>query len=434
MGFVGWSPGCAGPVEGDGGRGRGERSQPLSMNAFVGAAGQLAAFDRRMGSLYAAKPWCGASPLHILTPTELTSLVRLSVAAGSASSWVEILPGAGCGGPEHADARAPGSSREQAPRLLDQLREALALRHRSRRTQEAYEDWVRRFIIFHGKRHPRELGAEKITAFLNHLASQRHVSPSTQNQALSALVFLYRRVLGVEVGELGGLVRARKPRRLPVVLTRREVLALLDELSGTQHLVASLLYGSGLRLLEALRLRVKDVDFERREIVVRQGKGRKDRVAPLPEACVAPLQEQLVRARKLHARDLAAGSGSVRLPGGLERKYRSAAREWSWQWVFPASRRHRDLRDGLERRHHLHETAVQRSVKQAVRRAGIAKPASCHTLRHSFATHLLERGVDVRTVQELLGHRNLNTTMIYVHVLNRGALAVRSPLDPLASD
>ena len=336
--------------------------------------------------------------------------------------------------PELAHRPYLGPSRGRPPRLLDQLRQALRLRHRSRRTEEAYVNWVKRFILFHGKRHPGELGAEEITEFLNHLATQRHVAPSTQNQALNAIVFLYRRVLRLEVADLGGLVRARKPRRLPVVLTRREVLALLDELSGTQRLVASLLYGSGLRLLEALRLRVKDVDFERHEVVVRQGKGRKDRVAPLPEACVAPLREHLARTRKLHDRDLAAGLGRVRLPGGLERKYRSASREWGWQWVFPATRRHRDPHDRVERRHHLHETAVQRSVKQAVRAAGIAKPASCHTLRHSFATHLLERGVDVRTVQELLGHRNLNTTMIYVHVLNRGALGVRSPLDPLDSD
>lgn len=316
---------------------------------------------------------------------------------------------------------------------MDQLRQALRLRHRSRRTEEAYVGWVKRFILFHGKRHPRELGAEEITEFLNHLATQREVAPSTQNQALNAIVFLYRRVLGRDVADLAGLVRARKPRRLPVVLTRREVLALLGELSGTQRLVASLLYGSGLRLLEALRLRVKDVDFERHEIVVRQAKGRKDRVALLPETCVAGLREQLAWARRVHERDLAAGLGSVRLPGGLERKYRSAAGEWGWQWVFPATRRHRDSRDGVERRHHLHETAVQRVVKQAVRAAGITKPASCHTLRHSFATHLLERGVDVRTVQELLGHRSLNTTMIYVHVLNRGALGVRSPLDPVDS-
>ena len=289
---------------------------------------------------------------------------------------------------------------------------------------------MRRFILFHGKRHPRELGPEAITAFLNHLATERRVGPSTQNQALNAIVFLYRWVLGVDVGELAGLVRARKPRRLPVVLTRREVRALLGRLSGTAQLVASLLYGSGLRLLECLELRVKDVDFERREIVVRQGKGRKDRVAPLPDACVGPLRAQLERVRSLHQRDLAAGFGRVRLPGALERKYPAAAAEWGWQWIFPAARRHRDPQDSVERRHHLHETVVQRAVKQAVRAAGIEKPATCHSLRHSFATHLLERGTDVRTVQELLGHRSLNTTMIYVHVLNRGALGVRSPLDP----
>jgi integron integrase len=335
--------------------------------------------------------------------------------------------------PERSHGPDPGSSRGRPPRLLDQLRQALRLRHRSSRTEQAYVQWVRRFILFHGKRHPAELGAEEITEFLNHLATQRHVMASTQNQALNAIVFLYRRVLGRDVGELGGLVRARKPRRLPVVLTRREVMALLEELSGSQRLVGSLLHGSGLRLLEALRLRVKDVELERRELVVRQGKGRKDRVAPLPEACVVALREQLAYARSVHERDLAAGLGSVRLPGGLERKYPSASREWAWQWVFPATRRHYDSRDGVERRHHLHEPAVQRVVKQVVRAAGITKLASCHTLRHSFATHLLERGVDVRTVQELLGHANLNTTMIYVHVLNRGALGVRSPLDPVDS-
>lgn len=327
--------------------------------------------------------------------------------------------------------RGPDSPVGRPPRLLDRMRRELRLRHRSHRTEESYVGWVRRFILFHGKRHPQELGAEEITAFLNHLASDLGVSPSTQNQALNALVFLYRRVLKADLPELGGLVRARKPRRLPVVLTRREVLALLDELSGTHCLVASLLYGSGLRLLETLRLRAKDVDFERREIVVRQGKGRKDRVVPLPDACVPALREQLSRARTLHRRDLRAGCGSVRLPGRLGRKSPAASREWGWQWVFPALRRHRDPADGLERRHHLHETAVQRAVKEAVRAIGIAKPASCHTLRHSFATHLLERGVDVRTVQELLGHSSLNTTMIYVHVLNRGGLGVRSPLDPI---
>ena len=320
------------------------------------------------------------------------------------------------------------------PRLLDQLRQALRLRHRSRRTEEAYVCWARRFIVFHGKRHPAELGAEEITEFLNYLATQRNVAPSTQNQALNAIVFLYRGVLRREVAELGGLVRARKPRRLPVVLTQRDVLTILEELSGTRRLVASLLYGSGLRLLEALRLRVKDLDFEYRQVVVRQGKGRKDRVAPLPETCVTALREQLAWSRTIHERDLAAGSGCVQLPGGLERKYPSASREWGWQWVFPATRRHRDSWGEVARRHHLHETSVQREVKKAVRAAGIVKPASCHTLRHSFATHLLERGVDVRTVQELLGHRSLNTTMVYIHVLNRGALGVRSPLDPLDLD
>jgi integron integrase len=322
---------------------------------------------------------------------------------------------------------APGT--EERPRLLDQLRQALRVRHRSRRTEDAYADWVRRFILFHGKRHPVELGPEALTAFLNHLAVEGGVTASTQNQALNALVFLYRNVLGRGPAQLEGLVRARGPRRLPVVLSQSEVRALLAELRGVERLVASLLYGSGLRLLEALTLRVKDVDFERREIRVRRGKGDRDRVAPLPEACARPLLQHLREVRALHERDLAEGFGAVALPDALARKYPGAAREWAWQWIFPASRRYRDPRASTERRHHLHETVVQRAVKRGVALAGIAKPASCHTLRHSFATHLLEAGYDVRTVQELLGHRSLQTTMVYTHVLNRGGRGARSPLD-----
>jgi integron integrase len=288
---------------------------------------------------------------------------------------------------------------------------------------------VRRYVEFHGRRHPAEVGPEGITPFLNHLAVEDAVAPSTQNQALNALVFLYARVLGCDVPQLEGLVRARKPQRLPVVFSPREARDVIARLAGTERLVASLLYGSGLRLLECLRLRVKDIDFERRQIVVREGKGRKDRVTPLPESCTADLRRQLERVKALHEADLAAGFGSVILPGALARKYPRASRELGWQWVFPATRRFTDPRDGVERRHHFHETAVQRAVKRAIRESGITKPASCHTFRHSFATHLLEAGYDVRTVQELLGHRSLNTTMIYVHVLSRGALGVRSPLD-----
>lgn len=322
-----------------------------------------------------------------------------------------------------------GGSAGRPPRLLEQLRTELRVRHRSRRTEEAYADWVRRFILFHGKRHPSELGPDAVTAFLNHLAVEGEVTSSTQNQALNALVFLYRHVLEQDLSQLHGLIRARGPRRLPVVLSQAETRVVLAELRGVERLVASLLYGSGLRLMEALALRVKDIDFARREIRVRRGKGDKDRVTPLPDACARPLLNHLREVRALHERDLSEGFGAVALPDALGRKYPNAAREWPWQWVFPATRRYRDVRAQTERRHHLHETVLQRSMKRAVAAAGISKPASCHTLRHSFATHLLEAGYDVRTVQELLGHRSLQTTMIYTHVLNRGGRAVRSPLD-----
>jgi integron integrase len=349
----------------------------------------------------------------------------------------------GAGAPPSAstDARsvlASGSARagatvsrpvERPTRLLDQMRSVLRVRRASRRTEESYVQWVRRFIVFHGKRHPRELGADEITAFLNHLAVDIGVAASTQNQALNALVFLYRRVMDIEPPRLDGLVRAKGPRRLPVVLTPEEVRALLLRLDGAARLVASLLYGSGLRLLEALTLRVKDLDFGSGEIRVRDGKGRKDRVVPLPQAVVGPLSAHLERVRELHKRDYELGFGQVELPGALARKYPRASREWGWQWVFPATTRFVDRETGVERRHHLHETAVQRAVSRAVKRAGIAKHASCHTLRHSFATHLLVRGYDIRTVQELLGHRDVRTTMIYTHVLNKTGLGVRSPLD-----
>ncbi|MBM4383521.1 MAG: integron integrase [Deltaproteobacteria bacterium] len=315
------------------------------------------------------------------------------------------------------------------PRLLDRVRERLRVLQRSPRTERSYVDWIRRFILFHGKRHPAELGAEEIAAFLTHLAVDAKVSASTQNQALNALVFLYREVLARELGEIPGVVRARTSQHLPVVLTRGEVHALLAGLRGVEWLVAALLYGAGLRLLEALTLRAKDLDFERRELRLRQTKGGKERVAPLPQTVIEPLREHLRAVRALHARDLAAGFGAAALPSALASKYPNAAREWVWQWVFPATRRYFDASAGTERRHHLHETVIQRAVKQAVARAGIAKRASCHTLRHSFATHLLESGTDIRTLQELLGHTSVSTTMIYTHVLNRGAAGVRSPLD-----
>jgi len=334
----------------------------------------------------------------------------------------------------NASSQGASGGRGQPPKLLDRVRAELRVRHYSPRTEDSYVLWIRRFILFHGKRHPAALGGPEIAAFLSHLACEGRVAASTQNQALGALVFLYRHVLGLALPDLEGLVRARRPERLPVVLSAAEVRGLLAKLEGEPRLVAGLLYGAGLRLLEALTLRVKDVDFAARELRLREAKGRRDRVVPLPDACAGPLRAQLGLARALHARDLSAGFGAVALPAALARKYPAAAREWGWQWVFPASRRYRDERAGTERRHHVHETVVQRAVKRALREAGIAKPASCHTLRHSFATHLLAAGYDIRTLQELLGHRSVKTTMVYTHVLNRGGLGVRSPLDALGED
>ena len=333
--------------------------------------------------------------------------------------------GAGSDGPDRGGDGGAGTG----PKLLDRVRMAVRVRHYSPSTEQAYVHWVRRFVLFAGKRHPRELGAAEVERFLTHLAVEARVAASTQNQALNALVFLYREVLGMEAPVLGAVVRARRPRRLPVVLSREEVRALLAQLDGTAWLVAALLYGSGLRLLECLTLRVKDLDFASREIRVRDGKGRRDRVVPLPGRLDAPLRAQLERARAMHEMDLRAGFGAVVLPDALERKYPNASRSWGWQWVFPASSRWREEATGAERRHHLHETAVQRAVRAAAVNAGIAKPASCHALRHSFATHLLGAGYDIRTVQELLGHASVRTTMLYTHVLNRGGLGVRSPLD-----
>jgi integron integrase len=315
------------------------------------------------------------------------------------------------------------------PRLLEQVRIAARTRHLSPRTEKAYVGWVRRFVKYHGMRHPRELNAPHVREFLEHLAVTDNVSASTQNQALSALLFLFRAVLRVELDPLGPIVRARRPRRLPVVLTRAEVALVLSELSGTPQLVASLLYGSGLRLLEALRLRVKDLDFAASALVVRYGKGGKDRVTMIPVRLMDPLRNQLRLVRAIHNRDLAAGFGEVDLPFALARKYPSAARDWRWQFVFPARSRTVLEDRGIVRRWHLHPTAVQKAVRGAVRSTRIPKQASCHTFRHSFATHLLEDGYDIRTVQELLGHTDVRTTMIYTHVLNRGGRAVRSPLD-----
>ena len=317
------------------------------------------------------------------------------------------------------------------PRLLDQVRARIRAKHYSLRTEDAHVHWIRRFILFHNKRHPVEMGAVEVEAFLSHLAVAGKVAASTQNQALSALLFLYREVLGIELPWLQGVTRAKPSQYLPVVLTTGEVRALFARLDGVDWLMASLLYGAGLRLMECVRLRVKDLDFEMRQITVRDGKGGKDRITMLPERLIEPLVNHLSRVRSIHEEDLAAGFGAVYLPSALERKYPNASREWGWQYVFPARQLSIDPRSGIKRRHHREEQALQRAVKRAVREAGIVKPASCHTLRHSFATHLLQNGYDIRTVQELLGHRDVKTTMIYTHVLNRGGRGVISPLEAL---
>ncbi|MFN3310759.1 MAG: integron integrase [Thermomonas sp.] len=322
-----------------------------------------------------------------------------------------------------------GAGAGSPPRLFDEIRARLRLKHYSIRTEQAYLYWIRRFILANGKRHPRDLNGAVVEAFLSRLATHHKVAASTQNQALSALLFLYREVLAIDLPWMENVVRAKRPQRVPVVLARAEVVRLLQRLSGREWLMASLLYGSGLRLMECLRLRVKDVDFERHEITVRDGKGGKDRRTMLPAALSEPLRRQREDVRVLHARDLADGFGAVWLPHALARKYPNAARELAWQYLFPASRRSVDPRDGSERRHHLDEKVLQRAVRAAAQGAGLAKPVSPHTLRHSFATHLLEAGYDIRTVQELLGHKDVTTTQIYTHVLNRGGCGVRSPLD-----
>ncbi|MGV6475197.1 integron integrase [Azotobacter vinelandii] len=315
------------------------------------------------------------------------------------------------------------------PRLLDRLREQIRIRHYSIRTETAYVKWVRDFIRYHRLRHPAEMGATEVERFLSHLAMDLNVSASTQNQALAALLFLYKHVLAIDLPWLNDVVRAKRPERLPVVLSREETQRLLACFEGELALVTGLLYGSGLRLMEAMRLRVKDVDFARGEVLVRDGKGMKDRVTLLPNSLSQSLERHLACVRALHERDLAEGFGEVYLPFALARKYPNAAKEWGWQYVFPAPGRSIDPRTGIKRRHHMDEKRVQRTFKIAVRQAGIVKPATPHTLRHCFATHLLESGQDIRTVQELLGHADVKTTMIYTHVLSRGVLGVLSPLD-----
>jgi len=321
------------------------------------------------------------------------------------------------------------STMTNPPKLLDQVRDKLRVKHYSIRTEQTYVEWIKRYIFFHGKRHPQEMGAHEVEAFLTHLAVAGKVAASTQNQAKSALLYLYREVLGVELPWLDNVTQAKAPKRLPVVLTVSEVQSVLSRLTGTHSLIASLLYGGGMRLMEAVRLRVKDVEFTRHEIVVREGKGFKDRVTMLPEAVVAPLKAHLAKVKVLHDEDLAQGFGEVYLPFALDKKYPNAGREWGWQYVFPSRNLSVDPRSGKMRRHHVDEKGVQRAVKQAVRDSGLVKLATPHTLRHSFATHLLQAGYDIRTVQELLGHSDVSTTMIYTHVLNRGGKGVKSPLD-----
>lgn len=315
------------------------------------------------------------------------------------------------------------------PKLLDQVRTTIRLRGMSYQTEKAYVDWIKRFILFHHKRHPKEMGAPEIEAFLAHLVNDSNVAPSTQNQALHAILFLYREVLQIELPRLGALQPAKKQPRLSTVFTRAEVQAILAQMEGKKWLMASLLYGSGMRLIELLRLRVKDIDFERNQITVRQGKGGKDRVTMLPQRLKEPLRQHLVKVREAHEVDLREGFGIVDLPYALAQKYPQAAKEWKWQYVFPAPKRSIDPRSKIERRHHLDESVLQKAVKVAMRQAGITKHGSCHTFRHSFATHLLEAGYDIRTVQELLGHEDISTTMVYTHVLQLGGLGVRSPLD-----
>lgn len=316
-------------------------------------------------------------------------------------------------------------------RLLERLRNRLRTRRYSPRTERAYCDWVRRFVLYHERRHPRSMGEAEIAAFLTHLATERRVSASTQNQALQAILFLYNHVLGQPVGTVHGVERAKRLRRLPIVLSAPEVRSVLSRLSGVPRLSGVLMYGSGLRVSECVSLRVKDLDFDRFEITVRAGKGNKDRRVPLPRVAIPALRTHLNRVRKQFQRDLARGLVGAVLPDALERKLPNAGREWAWQWVFPAGRVYVDRESGAKRRHHYHESAIQRAVTAAVRASGMSKRATCHSFRHSFATHLLESGSDIRTIQELLGHTDIRTTMVYTHVLNRGGLAVASPADKL---
>ncbi len=330
--------------------------------------------------------------------------------------------------------RDPPAREPRSPKLLDQVRSAIRTRHYSRRTEETYVGWVKRFVRYHDNRHPLTMNSSHVRAFLSHLANDRGVSASTQKQALSAVLFLYNAVLEKDIGWVHGIVRAKGPKRLPVVLSKREVRAVLAELEATNRLVGTLLYGCGFRLLECLQLRVKDVDFERRQIAVRAGKGDKDRTVMLPRVAKRGLERHMKRVRRRYEADLEDPGFGVTLPESLRRKLPGAARDWAWQFLFPSSRTFADDATGEPRRHHMHPSAVQRAMTEAVRRSGITKRATCHTLRHSFATHLLESGCDIRTVQKLLGHRDVRVTMRYTHVVDKKALAVRSPLDELEDE
>lgn len=318
---------------------------------------------------------------------------------------------------------------KHSPRLLECIREVMRVNHYSISTERTYILWIKQYIYFHNKRHPKEMGADEITAFLTHLAVKRNVSPSTQNQALSAILFLYKRVLDINLPWMDDIVRAKRPRRLPVVFTRQEVKALLSQFEGTRWLIFSLIYGCGFRILECLRLRIKDIDFHYKQIIIRDAKGSKDRVTLLPGSLLEPLRNHLARVKLLHEQDLMNGFGCVYLPHALERKYPNACKEWGWQYIFPSINISTDPRSNIRRRHHVYEKTLQRKMKQAIQNAGIIKPGSTHTLRHSFATHLLEDGYDIRTVQELLGHKDVKTTQIYTHVMGKGCNGVKSPLE-----
>jgi len=324
----------------------------------------------------------------------------------------------------------PISAAPQEKRLLDQYRDALRIKHYSPRTEGTYVQWVRNYILFHNKRHPKEMGIPEIGQYLTHLATNQQVAASTQNQAFSAILFLYRHILNIQLDELQlAELRPQRAKTVPIVLSKDEVKRLIANLSGTNKLIAQVMYGGGLRVMECMRLRVKDIDFENHQVIVRDGKGENDRFTILPDSLISPLQLHLRYVKSLHEKDLADGHGSVHLPNALERKYKNADKDWIWQYLFPAAEISTDKRTGIIRRHHIHETIIQRSIKEAARRAGINKHVTPHTLRHSFATHLLQNGYDIRTIQELLGHKDVKTTMIYTHVLQRGGLAVKSPLD-----